>query len=276
MYSLNDFWIKNPLFDFIHTQGNVRLNQVEDAKQQPVKIKGIADEQLKGTAEAIATQMKYLNIPQYLVTENPDNKAETKEEREKRLLNEIAMNIVTFQENYLAEFDVSNSCMAKILISIQHLGSNNSPIQNAANNEALKKAIADANTAVTTYNAKTPKTETDLVNLNNTLDVLARTYKAYVLPPSTISWTKEDVLKATNSPSGEVDSSYVVSDTLGLIVAVSSLPGKIDLVRETMVFSRLLTLISNDECKPLEVQQGGGNNRKRKYIVGNSKIQYIE
>ena len=266
MYSLDKFWYESTyqLFDFTHgtaTGTTTPDNQVTDSidrKDQILAIYAKDDEKGK-TAESISKQIKYLNIDKY-IEKAPSFQFDGEpvfpggaEEVRKDILEKIAMNDMTFQENYLAEFEISKSSFLKILISIKHLGSNNDPTVARATSGANKIAI---DTAYTGQN-------TSLVE-EVTLGASPNTYKVFILPYDVKNWNYENVKRALEIDIGPTASKYKISDTFGMIIATSTLPSKINLVAETLKFATEITKISNDECAPL-IQEGGNKN----YLIRN-------
>jgi hypothetical protein len=261
MYSLDDFWYKSgyQLFDFMHNHSTTQENQVEDTSNRQRVIDTItAKDKEKGkTAESISKQIQYLNIDKILerITQLQDHGQpvfNNEEEVRKYILEKIAMNEMTFQENYLAEFEISKSSFLKTLISIKHLGSNNDPtVQQATSGTNKTEILAGYRTQITTNSLEE-------VTLSSTGQ------KVFILPFNVKDWTYEKVKRALEIDIGPTTTAYKISDTFGMIIATSTLPSKINLVAETLKFATEITKISNDECGPL-IQEGGNKN----YLIRN-------
>jgi hypothetical protein len=145
------------------------------------------------------------------------------EEIQNNFANKIFENTETIEEYYLDNYDVKNSIWLKLLLTIQHLGSNKSPVM--SNN-----AKNDTDDELKSFD----------VNINEDVHKLTK-------------FIKYDK-KYTDE--------YYVSKNITLLLALSTRKDKVQGTKKTLEFADLISQISNPTCDT-NIMSGGNIHQKK-------------
>ena len=233
MFSTDDIWTERnkSIFDTVDSQDCGYF--VGTDKSQPItltivkeKQKKIITEQLQdkaGIAERLIENIILLNRANYVTDED-----------KRKTTDGIFSNNITMEEYYLSKYNVKNSPWLKLLLSIQHLGSDTSPIVEINTNNALS-----TNSALTKP-TQTP-TPIPLVIKTNEFEnwVTDEVSQDNVIPKLI-----ETLKKEASSKVG----TYNLSKCMTLLLALSTRYDKLEGVKKTFDFANILTQITNPPC----------------------------
>ena len=217
MYSTDTFWLNKKLFDI-------------DAHDTIDDIDGFSETDKKEVATKLTSSIKLLQ--------------DTEFSDKKKFALDIFNGKITMEEYYLAHYDIKNSVWLKLLLSIQHLGTNKDFLFPGT------ITAATATPATTTAATATPAVQPAALG--------TATPKITEITSDTIEQLTE--LKEIQDQTLKL----LLSFSRTLLLAMSTRPDKVNGVMKSIEFGELISNISQEKCQqPILAQQGG--NRKNKY-----------
>ena len=199
------------------------------------------------TAEKLLDNIILLLPPGESTTGSTDAESD-----EVQTANKIFRNELTLEEYYLCPYNIQNSLWLKLLIGIQHMGSNKTLID-----------LSQSDSKDSKKNNEAPQSQPTINNQN--LPLIIQSDQADTDNPSAIRKLETEIEAYAKQQKNTSDAKIKLSKSLTLLLALSTRSDKYDGVRKTLEFADLITQISNQSCGAKQDTQIGGTKTKSKY-----------